>query len=170
MWTSPRNAKLLVQAISTEIQAADPQNAQTYAQNTEAYLKKLDELDAAFMDVVANASRKTFVFGDRFPFRYFADAYGLTYSAAFPGCSDETEASAQTVAFLIDKVKEENLPAVFHIEFSNELIADTICEATGAKKLLLHSCHNVSPEDMKNGASYIGLMTANIEPLKEALS
>ena len=169
VWTSPRNAKLIVQKISDAICEADAKNASYYKDNTSAYLKKLDELDAAFRGVVDGAARKTMIFADRFPFRYFADAYGLDYFAAFPGCSTETEPSAKTVAFLVDKVKDEQIPVVFHIELSNEKMADVICEATGAKKRLLHACHNVSKEDFESGATYLSLMTKNIEPLREAL-
>lgn len=170
VWTSPKNAKLIVDKISETLREVDPINAETYQNNTEAYLSKLDTLDAAFQAVVDNAARKTIVFGDRFPFRYFADAYGLSYFAAFPGCSTETEASAGTVAFLIDKIKAEQIPVVFHIELSNEKMADTIAEATGAKKLLLHACHNISKTDFENGIGYLDLMTNNVAALKEALS
>ena len=113
--------------------------------------------------------RKTLVFGDRFPFRYFADAYGLDYFAAFPGCSTETEASASTVAFLIDKVKAENIPVVFHIELSNAKIADTIAEAAGAKALELHAAHNISKADFESGVTYLDIMTRNADALREAL-
>jgi zinc transport system substrate-binding protein len=170
VWTSPRNAKLIVEHISDALCGTDPTNAVTYKQNADAYMAQLDELDSQFQAVVENAARKTIVFGDRFPFRYFADAYGLEYYAAFSGCSTETEASAGTIAFLIDKVKAEGVPAVFHIELSNEKIADTICEDTGAIKLLMHSCHNVTKADMDAGESYLSLMTRNIEALREALS
>jgi zinc transport system substrate-binding protein len=130
---------------------------------------KLDGLDAAFQDLVKGAKRKTLVFGDRFPFRYFADAYGLRYFAAFPGCSTETECSAATVAFLINKVRAENIPTVFHIELSNEKIADAICEETGAKKLLLHAAHNITKKDFDGGISYHDLMSQNLKTLREAL-
>ncbi|MDD4565588.1 MAG: metal ABC transporter substrate-binding protein [Eubacteriales bacterium] len=169
VWTSPRNVKIIVQSISDVLCEADDSNASQYQQNTASYLAKLDQLDAAFKDAVGAGVRKTLVFGDRFPFRYFADAYSLNYFAAFPGCSTETEPSAATVAFLIDKVKEENIPVVFHIELSNEKMADTICEATGAKKLLLHACHSISKNDFENGVSYLDLMTANVKAIKEAL-
>ncbi|MDR1621288.1 MAG: metal ABC transporter substrate-binding protein [Synergistaceae bacterium] len=169
VWTSPRNAKLIVQKISGTLCEVDAVNADAYKKNTAACLEKLDKLDAELKKVVDGAARKTLVFGDRFPFRYFADAYGLSYFAAFPGCSTETEASAATVAFLIDKVEAEKIPVVFHIELSNEKIADTICEATGAKNLLLHACHNISRDDFQKGATYLGLMTANIDALKQAL-
>jgi zinc transport system substrate-binding protein len=169
VWTSPRNAKLIVEKISETLCEADPVNASGYRTNTAAYLEKLDALDAAFRDVVARGTRKTLVFGDRFPFRYFADAYGLKYFAAFPGCSTETECSAATIAFLINKVRDEKIPVVFHIELSNEKIADTICESTGAKKRLLHAAHNVSRREFQGGISYLEIMTKNSETLKEAL-
>jgi zinc transport system substrate-binding protein len=169
VWTSPKNAKLIVQKISTALCQADPKNAAAYKQNTKAYLSKLDELDAAFQDVVDNAQRKTIVFGDRFPFRYFADAYGLKYFAAFPGCSTETEASAATVKFLIDKIKAEKIPVVFHIELSNQKMAQSISESTGAKVVLLHACHNISKADFEKGVGYLDLMQQNVQNLKEAL-
>jgi zinc transport system substrate-binding protein len=106
---------------------------------------------------------------DLFPFRYFVDEFGLKYFAAFPGCSTETEASAATVAFLIDKVKAERIPVVFYREFSNEAIADAISEATGAVPLLMHSCHNVTREDFERGVGYLELMSANVEVLRKAL-
>jgi zinc transport system substrate-binding protein len=169
VWTSPRNAKLIVRKISETLRDADPSNAETYQKNTEAYLSRLDELDAKFKGVVDSAARKMLVFGDRFPFRYFADAYGLKYFAAFPGCATETEASAKTVAFLIDKVKKEKIPVVFHIELSNEKMARAIAEAAGAKALLLHSCHNVTKADFESGKTYTDFMTANVDALREAL-
>ncbi|MDR0601206.1 MAG: metal ABC transporter substrate-binding protein [Treponema sp.] len=169
VWTSPKNAKLIVQRIAGVLEQRDPANAAAYARSTESYLAKLTALDNAFQNVVNGARRKTFIFGDRFPFRYFADAYGLSYFAAFPGCSTETECSAATIAFLVDKVRAERIPVVFHIELSNEKIADTICEETGAKKLLLHAVHNISKRDFDRGENYYDLMTRNVQNLKEAL-
>jgi zinc transport system substrate-binding protein len=169
IWTSPRNAALMVRAIADALCEVDGGNAQTYRANADSYIVQLEELDAAFRAVAESAARTTIVFGDRFPFRYFADAYGLDYFAAFPGCSTETEPSAATVAFLIDKVKAERIPVVFHIELSNEKMADTIAEATGAKKLLLHSAHNVTKKDFEAGITYLDVQRGNIERLKEAL-
>jgi len=137
--------------------------------NSDDYIAKLEELDASFQKVVDEGVRKTIVFGDRFPFRYFVDAYGLNYFAAFPGCSTETEPSATTITFLIDKIKEEKIPVVFHIELSNQKMANTISEATEAKVLLLHSCHNISKDDFKKDKSYLDLMRQNVETLREAL-
>jgi zinc transport system substrate-binding protein len=169
VWTSPKNAKLIVQKIAGVLEQRDAPNATAYEDNAGSYLAKLTVLDAAFQNMVEGAKRKTFVFGDRFPFRYFADAYGLDYFAAFPGCSTETECSAATVAFLVDKVKAEKIPVVFHIELSNEKIADILCEETGAKKLLLHAVHNISKRDFDRGANYHDLMFQNVQNLKEAL-
>ena len=170
VWLSLKNAKMLVRVISKALQELDPNNKDIYAANADAYVKKLSALDAEYQTAVDAASNKTILFGDRFPFRYFADAYGLDYYAAFPGCSSESEASAKTLSFLIDKINEEQIPVVFHTELSNEKMTDCICEATGAKKLLLHSCHNVSKDDFENGATYLSLMEQNVAALKEALN
>lgn len=169
VWTSPKNAIKIVNQISAVLSSLDEKNKDKYNKNTKEYITKLEELDSLFKSIINNSSRKTLVFGDRFPFRYFADAYGLDYYAAFPGCSTETEASAATVSFLINKVKDDNIPVVFYIELSNEKMADTICEATGAKKLLLHSCHNITKKDFDNGISYLDLMEVNANNLVEAL-
>jgi zinc transport system substrate-binding protein len=169
IWTSPKNAKRMVQVIADTLCAIDATNADFYRKNAGEYIAKLDELDRAFQNVVDNGKRKTIVFGDRFPFRYFADAYGLSYFAAFPGCSTETEPSAATIAFLINKINREHIPVVFHIELSNERMADTISEATGAKKLLLHAAHNISKKDFESGVTYVDVMNANVDRLREAL-
>jgi zinc transport system substrate-binding protein len=169
IWTSPQNAVRMVRAITDALCEKDAANASYYRQNRDAYIAKLNDLDAAFQSVVNTAARKTIVFGDRFPFRYFADRYGLSYFAAFPGCSTETEPSAATVAFLIDKIRAERIPVVFHIELSNERMANTIAEETGAKKRLLHAAHNISKRDFERGTTYLELMTANVDALREAL-
>jgi len=169
VWTSPVNAKRITQAISDTLCRLDESNAPVFRENTEAYLAKPDELDTTFRQIVQNGKRKLLIFGDRFPFRYFVDEYGLDYYAAFPGCSSEAEPSAATVAFLIDKVREEGVRTVFYIEFSNHLVADSIAEATGAKTAMLHSCHNVARQELEEGATYISLMERNLETLKGAL-
>ncbi|MDR0302696.1 MAG: metal ABC transporter substrate-binding protein [Treponema sp.] len=169
VWTSPRNAMLIVVTITEALSEADPANAGFYLQNASAYIEELAQLDAAFNEVTAGAKRNTIVFADRFPFRYFADSYGLSYFAAFPGCSTETEPSAATVAFLINKIRAEKIPVVFHIELSNERMANTISGETGAKKLLLHACHNITKRDFDAGLGYLDLMRKNVENLREAL-
>jgi zinc transport system substrate-binding protein len=170
VWTSPRNAELIVQKLCDELCELDPANAQDYQQNTTNYIAKLARLDDEFQDVVDHADRKEIVVGDRFPFRYFVNQYGISYYAAFPGCSTDTEASAATLAFLIDKVKADKIPVVFHIELSNEQMCDSICSATGAKKELLNAVHNVSKTDFDAGVTYMDLMEHNVQVLKEALN
>lgn len=170
VWTSPKNAILIVEKIEKVLSDKDKENSKEYLDNSVAYINKLKTLDNKFKEIAKSGKRKTILFGDRFPFRYFADDYGLKYFAAFSGCSTESEASAATVAFLTNKVKKEQIPVVFTIEFSNGKIADSICDATGAKKLTLHSCHNVSADEFASGVSYLSIMEQNLEPLKEALN
>ena len=170
VWTSPRNAALICGKIAAALSEADPQGAESYAAALEDYCAQLDELDAAFTEVVESGARRTVVFADRFPLLYFARAYGLEYFAAYPGCSDDAEPSAATVAFLIDKVREEDIPVVFHIELSNELMADTVCDETGAEKRLFSACHNVTRAQFESGATYMELMWDNVDALREALS
>ena len=169
VWTSPRNAKLIAERIAASLCEADPANAAVYQSNIAAFLAELDDLDAGFKSIVNNGIRRVFVFADRFPFRYFADAYGLQYFAAFPGCSAESEASAATIAFLINKVRAEKIPVVLYIEFSNSRMADTICGETGAGKELFHSAHNVSRDEFAGGVSYLEIMRRNAEVLRKAL-
>ena len=106
------------------------------------------------------------VFGDRFPLRYFAAAYDLEYYAAFPGCGTQTEPSAATIAFLTEKVRREQIPVVWYIEFSNHLVADCIAEATGPRTAMFHTCHNVSKAEIESGATYVSLMERNLETLR----
>ena len=147
VWTSPVNAQLICRD----------------------YCAELQELDADFRGVIASTKRHTLIFADRFPVRYFVEEYGLDYFAAFPGCADDAEPSARTVAFLIDRVREEQAPAVLYIEFSNQKMADIVCEDTGCEKLLFNSCHNVTAEQLRGGVTYLELMRANLETVKEAL-
>ncbi len=170
IWTSPFNAMLMIKAINEAVCGMDKNNSDTYNANAEYYLNEIENLDSEFSETVSKAKRKTIVFADRFPFAYFANRYDLNYWAAFPGCSQETEPSASTVAFLIDKVKSDNITTVFYIEFSNERMADAICEETGAEKRLFHSCHNVSKEDFESGKTYADIMKSNLTVLKEALN
>lgn len=170
IWTSPRNAEKMAAAIKEALASVDPENSSFYEENARAYAAELEKLDEDLRRTTGGGRRRLLVFGDRFPFRYLTDEYGLKYAAAFPGCSAESEASAATVAYLIDKVRKENVPVVFHIEMSDEKTADAICRETGAKKMLLHSCHNLSREEIEEGATYVALMRKNLENLKEALN
>ncbi len=169
VWTSPKNAIAISQGIAATLADIDSDNADLYTANSDAYTAQLTELDTAFSDFFSTVSKKMLIFGDRFPLRYFVEEYGLDYYAAFPGCSADAEPSAATVAFLVDKVKSENISTVFYIEFSNHLVADSIAEATGAKTALFQSCHNVSQADLDAGATYVSLMYQNLETLKGAM-
>lgn len=169
VWTSPVNAQLICRAISAALCQADPAHASDYTARCVDYCAELQELDADFRGVIANAKRHTLIFADRFPVRYFVEEYGLDYFAAFPGCADNAEPSARTVAFLIDRVREEQAPAVLYIEFSNQKMADIVCEDTGCEKLLFNSCHNVTADQLRSGVTYLELMRGNLETVKEAL-
>lgn len=169
VWTSPVNAQLICRAISAALCEADPAHASDYTVRCTDYCAELQALDADFRSVIANAKRHTLIFADRFPVRYFVEEYGLDYFAAFPGCADDAEPSARTVAFLIDRVREEQAPAVLYIEFSNQKMADIVCEDTGCEKLLFNSCHNVTADQLRGGVTYLELMRGNLETVKEAL-
>lgn len=170
VWTSPKNAMLITQAICDALCDIDPSNAQTYRQNTADYLEQLEGLDQDFREVISNAGRDTLIFGDRFPLLYFVREYGLNYYAAFPGCASETEPSAATVARLIDLFREEQVPVVYQIELSNGNIARSIADSSGAKVETFYTCHNITRDDFNAGETYLSLMKCNVNSLKEALN
>lgn len=169
VWTSLKNAKKISETIAAAMCETDKESADFYTNNLNVFEKQLDELDKSYENAVSSAANKTLIFGDRFPFRYLFDDYGLKYYAAFPGCSTESDVSAKNMLFLINKVKENKLNTVYYIEFSARKIADTISAETGAEPLLFHSCHTVSKADFENGVTYIELMTQNLDNLKRGL-
>ena len=169
VWTDPKNAAAITRAIGARLGELDPDNAARYQANAEGYAGELEALDRDFAAFFDSLDDRTVIFGDRFPLRYFAEAYDLDYYAAFPGCSTQTEPSAATIAFLTEKVEEEQVPAVFYIEFSNHLVADSIAEAAGTKTAMFHTCHNIAPDDLANGETYLSLMRNNLKTLQETL-
>lgn len=169
IWTSPVNAQAIVKIISQTLKEADPQESGRFEENTQAYLKELKDLDERFRQVVSQGRNHMFVVADKFPFRYFADEYGLSYRAAFSGCSTDTEPSAKTIAYLIDKIKAERISAVYYLELSSHRTAEIISEETGATPLLLHSCHNVTRKQFDDGVTYLQLMNQNVENLRRGL-
>lgn len=169
IWTSPKNAITMVNAICGAMSEIDSENTAAYSANAAAYSAEIQAVDDEIKQVVDSASKKMLVFGDRFPFRYFADEFGLSYYAAFPGCSGETDASAATIAKLVTRIEENSLPAVFYVELSNHAMADSIANQTGTKALMLHSCHNVSKDDFDNSVTYVDLMKNNAESLRQGL-
>lgn len=169
VWTSVANAMRLAEGIEAAFCDVDPEGASFYHQNAENYISRLKELDAAYWEVVAEADRKWILFGDRFPFLYMMKEYGLDYYAAFPGCSSETEPNAATIAFLIDKGREEGVPVILKEALSNGNIASAIAEEVDAEVLTMYSCDNIPVTEFEAGESYLSLMTKNLEVLKEAL-
>ena len=173
VWLSLKNAETLVGAISNALQELDAENKEIYAANADAYMKKLAALDAEYQTAVDNATRKTVLFGDRFPFRYLVDDYGLNYYAAFIGCSAETEASFETVSFLAKKADELNLPCVLTIEGKHHKIAETIVKNTAQKSqkiLTMDSMQSTTSKDVASGTTYLSVMEKNLAVLKEALA
>ena len=172
VWLSLKNADLICKAIAEELAVSDQKNAAVYRANCVAYSKKLAALDAKYKEAVTKASVKAVLFGDRFPFRYLTDDYGLKYYAAFNGCSAETEASFATVAFLAKKMDELKLPAVLTIEGRKHKLAQTIVDNTKAKNQkvrTLNSMQATTEEEIKNGITYLAVMEQNLKVLREAL-
>ena len=172
VWLSLKNAKIFTKKIADVLSEVDKDDAKTYQANYESYAKKLDDLDKKYADAVASAKNKTLVFDDRFPFRYLVNDYGLDYYAAFVGCSAESEASFETVTFLAKKIDELGLGNVLTIEGKNHKIAKTVVDNTknkDQKVLTMDSMQSTTSKDVKDGATYLGIMEKNLEVLKEAL-
>ncbi|MBR6056263.1 MAG: zinc ABC transporter substrate-binding protein [Bacilli bacterium] len=172
VWLSLKNASAICETIEKGIEKIDPANASTYKENLASYKAKLNSLDTDYKAAVDASAIKTLVFGDRFPFRYMVDDYGLDYYAAFVGCSAETEASFETIVFLAGKVDELGLHSVLTIEGNNHRIAETVIANTTAKNqkiLTMNSLQSTTSRDVTNGTSYLTVMTENLNTLKEAL-
>ena len=172
VWLSLRNATSLVNELAVRLQTIDPENKDYYAGTAASYTAKLGDLDSRYLAAVKKAKNKTVLFGDRFPFRYLVDDYGLKYYAAFVGCSAETEASFETVAFLAKKADELKLNNVLVIENSDQKIAKKIVETTNAKdqKIVeMNSMQSVTADQIADGATYLGIMEANLKALEAAL-
>lgn len=173
IWLSLKNAETLCNSIAEEIYSLDPENKTDYQNNLTDYCKQLENLDTQYSETLSNIPNKTLIFGDRFPFRYLVDDYGLDYYAAFSGCSAETEASFETITFLSDKIDEINADTIFTIEGSDDSIANAIISSTEKKNQKiahLNSIQSVNSEQIKNGTTYISIMKSNLDILKEALS
>ncbi len=174
VWLSLKNAEIIVQKIAAEIAKLDSAHASVYTQNVNAYVAKIQSLGNDYRATVESAARKTVLFGDRFPFRYLVDDYGLKYYAAFVGCSAESEASFETIAFLANKMDSESLPSIFIIENGNEKIAKAVLAASknskNAQILILNSMQSVTEKQIDEGADYLSIMKSNLENLKKALN
>lgn len=170
IWLSLKKAIAAVTAITDALCTLDKTNAETYAKNAEDYIVKLQTLDDKYTEAVNGSANKTLLFADRFPFRYMAEDYGIDYFAAFPGCSAESEASFETMSFLINKTKELSLPCVIRLEGSDGKLAETVSKETNAKVVMMNSCQSVTKTDIAGGTTYLSVMEENLKVLTEALS
>ena len=170
IWTSPVNAVRMLEAVRDAFADVRPELSAVFSENAEEYLGEISTIDRELRALVESAARRELIFGDRFPFLYLAREYGLEYWAAFPSCAAESEPSARTLAFLIEKVREDGIPAVYRIELSSGRTARTVAEETGAEVLTLQSAQNVSEADFAAGATYVSLMRENIEALRKGLN
>ena len=172
VWLSLKNAVIFADAIADSLADKDPENAEFYKESARNYTEKLTALDGEYQKAVSAAPTKTLLVADRFPFRYLTEDYGLSYYAAFPGCSAETEASFETVAFLSAKADELGLKYILKTETAATKIAETVIANTKEKNqqiLVLDSMQSVGSKDAKNGTTYLSVMEKNLETLKKAL-
>ena len=170
VWTSPRNEIVIIRNLSELMAGLNPAMADDYRSNALSYISKIEELDTAFRSIVQTGKRHTLIFASRFPLLYFVREYGLEYYAAFPGCAEESEPSARTVAFLIDKARELEVPCILNIELSSQMIADVIAEEAGCDVMVFNTLHNVTASDFYSGKNYVDLMGENVGVLREALN
>lgn len=173
VWLSLKNTVFITSKIAEALAQVDPQHAEFFRNNADGYIKELSALDARYQETVDSASVKTLLFGDRFPFRYMVDDYGLNYYAAFTGCSAETEASFETITFLANKVDELGLHAIMQIETSDGSIAATVRDNTKTKDqeiLTLNSIQSVTAPQIEAGETYLGIMEENLVVLAKALA
>ncbi len=170
IWTSIPNAVVLVEKICEVVSELEPSLSEKLNANAKSYIAELNEIDAEIAETVQSSERNVLVFADRFPFRYFTERYSLDYYAAFSGCTSNTEPTLSTVNFLIEKVKEESIPAVLTIEFSDKKCAEAVAGECGCEILELHSAHNVSREDFDSGVTYADLMRRNLDVIKTVLN
>lgn len=169
IWTSPVNEIIMTEKICETLSKALPEEKENFQKNAESYISQLKELDNEFRTIVENAKINEIIFADKFPLQYFAKEYGLKYYAAFLGCGSDMEPSAKTIAFLVDRIKEDNIKAVFYLELSSHIVADAIETDTGAKPLQFNSCHNITQKQFDSGVTYVDLMKENVNNLKIAL-
>ena len=173
IWLSLRNAQKICAYLTEQISALDPANAELYKTNAENYSGKLTALDTKYADMIMNASCQTLLFGDRFPFRYLTDDYSLDYYAAFTGCSAETEASFETITFLVDKINELNLNNIVVVENSDQTIAKTIIQNSDNKNRTIHvlnSMQSLTAAEISGGTTYLSIMQDNFDVLNEVLN
>ncbi len=170
VWTSPENEIAIIQALCEEIASLDEDNREVYESNAASYIEDIREVQGTIRKIVEDGMRREIIVADRFPLLYFVTEFSLDYYAAYPGCSSESEPSAKTVAFLIDKVRDDGIPVVLHMELANTLLSEVVAEETGAAVMEFSSCHNVAKRVFDSGVTYVDLMRQNAAVLKEALN
>ena len=171
IWTSPSNAIAMINSLEQAMEEIDSQNSDKYRENADNYITQIKEFDNQIQEIVNNKVRNRLIFADKMPMQYFISYYGLEVSAAFSGCSTETEPSVGTIAYLENKIKEESIPVVLYVELNDGRVAKTIAEGVGnnCEALQIQTLHNVSLDDFNNGETWISLMSRNIDILRKAL-
>jgi zinc transport system substrate-binding protein len=169
IWTSPKNAINMVNYLNNKLILSVPENKEMYNKNAESYIAKIEEVDSKIREIVNNKKRDRLVFGDKMPMQYFINEYGLKVSAAFNGCSTETEPSTKTITGLVERVKNDNIPVVLYIELSTGKTAKTIAQECNVEAMQIQTLHNISKDDFNNGESYVSLMLRNLDVLRKAL-
>ena len=171
IWTSPENAIKMVKALNEAVKRIDKSNSEKYDKNAEDYIAKIKDVDLKIQEIVNNKKRDRLIFADKMPMQYFVEYYNLNVTAAFNGCSTETEPSAKTIAYIENKVKSEKIPVVLYIELSNGKVAKTIADevGNGCRAMQIQTIHNVSLDDFNKGETWVSLMNKNIEVLRAAL-
>lgn len=171
IWTSPTNAIKMINILEETMEEIDNENSTKYKENARDYIAQIEDIDNQIQEIVDNKVRDRLIFADKMPMQYFINYYDLKVSAAFSGCSTETEPSASTIAYLEEKVKEENIPVVLYIELNDGRVAKTIAEeaGNGCEAMQIQTLHNVSLDDLNNGETWVSLMTRNIDVLRKAL-
>ena len=171
IWTSPSNAIKMVNGLEKAMEEIDGDNAQKYRENADKYIAQIKDVDNKIQEIVDNRVRDRLIFADKMPMQYFIEYYGLEVTAAFSGCSTDTEPSAKTIAYLLNKAKTEKIPVILYIELNNGKVAKTIADevGNGCETMQIQTLHNVSLDDFNNGETWVSLMTRNLEVLKKSL-
>ena len=170
IWTSPMITMDLLGILADLLSEKDPENKDIYLTNSKEYIGEIAMIDEEIKDIVANAKRTKLIIGDRFPFYYFTKQYELTYYSAFPNCHTDADCSPAVIASLINTVINEKIPYIYYVELSNQNIARTLSEETGAELLMLHSCQNITKAEFEANETYVSLMKKNVENLRRGLN
>ena len=169
IWTSPANAVVMVNTLEKAMEEVDSANAEKYKANAEKYINQIKDVDKKIQEIVDNKVRDRLIFADKMPMQYFINYYKLNVTAAFSGCSTETEPSANTIAYIENRVKEEKIPVILYVELNNGKVASTIAQETGGEAMQIQTLHNITKEDFDKGETWVSLMTRNLDVLKKAL-